>query len=105
MEEEEEEPKIYINNRTNSWAVVGNVNGVVTVLTKEQPYVESKVIPDWVKEAMREEEKEEVGEAEVVQQKVSATPPLKQPIHSTPASLRRNNAMVENLTKLFGIGV
>lgn len=105
MEEEEEEPKIYINNRTRSWAVVGRVGGVVTVLTKEEPSVESKVVPDWVKEAMKEEEeKEEEGEGEEGGEVQNRTviPATKQQLPSTPASLTRNNFMMENLKRLIG---
>jgi hypothetical protein len=102
--EEEEEPKIYINNRTRSWAVVGRVGGVVKVLTKEEPSVESKVIPEWVKEAMKEEEKEEEGveEGGGEVKKRTVTPVINQQFPSTPASLGRNNFMLENLKRLIG---
>ena len=101
---EEEEPKIYINNRTNSWAVVGRVGGVVKVLTKEEPSVESTVVPEWVKEAMKGEEEEE-GEGEggggdIVSKKEMSSR-MKSPT-TTPASVFRNNSLVANLGKLLG---
>lgn len=71
MDGEEEDIKIYFHNRTNAFAVVDARLG--KALTKESPS-EFVPIPTWVKDAMKEEQKEEGVEAPISQEKAVQSP-------------------------------